>query len=596
LVLLACLALLLGGEGLLTFFLSRTVERDVVETLGSALEASDGAVERALALAWVQALTQELVTETYHRARQGVVPIPSGELEAPSAELRSGLDRLERSLALQGGPRADLGATELEQSLRREYDRLRSQTDRLLILSPIDPERAHQVLDHEIEPQVRERLGPLIENRRNVTEMDLRDRARGIADKSRTSARLVIAINLSSLLIGLGVVLSLLRSTGQKVEQLVEAAVAVGQGRLDTRVGFAARDDLGFLANTFNQMAEDLARTTVSRSHLQNLLESIPDALLILDEDFEVTRANQAARDLTGYGESTFHGKTLSSLCSTSSLGEITQTGLAPGQRVAIDTTLQTRYGLEIDVTLSISALDGQTTAADRYICIAHDISERKRSEARLRTLLADKDTLLREVHHRVKNNLQVVSSLLDLQSGSQASPALRLLLGESRNRIRCMALIHDQLCRTVTSGQVDMRLYLHELTHALAWSRGEASRIAIELVVNELALGLDQAVAVGLIVNELVSNALEHAFQDAGSGQILIRLQYPPEIGRCLLEVRDDGSGFQPTARPESSLGLTLVEALVRQLDGTFEISGSAGTTIRVTFPPSSEDSTHAG
>ncbi|MDX1996245.1 MAG: sensor histidine kinase, partial [Thermoanaerobaculia bacterium] len=196
-----------------------------------------------------------------------------------------------------------------------------------------------------------------------------------------------------------------------------------------------------------------------------------------------------------------------------------------------------------------------------------------------------------------VKNNLQVVSSLLDLQSASQTSPELRLLLGESRNRIRCMALIHDQLCRTVTSGLVNLRSYLGELTRALAWSRGETSeRIAIEAEVAEVTLGLDQAVATGLIVNELVSNSLKHAFGPAAPGRIVLRL-WPTEAGDALiLEVADDGCGFPSGAeRTDGSLGLTLVEALVRQLRGTLTIDGTRGTTTRITFPPSPEVSAHA-
>ncbi|MDX1999791.1 MAG: PAS domain-containing protein, partial [Thermoanaerobaculia bacterium] len=396
---LACLALVLATEAVLTFQLNRAVERDVVETLGNALVASDGAVERALALAWVQAQTQELVTESYRRAYLGSAPSQDDDLNVASAGLTRGFDRLEASLAIQGVGEPVNDADTLQRDLRREFEALRGLTDHLLALAPLRPEEAHAHLDERIEPQVNHRLGPLIENRRLETERVLRERARRIAHRTQSSARLVIVINLITILLALGVVLSLLRSTGKRVEQLVEAAAAVGQGRLDTRIAITSHDDLGFLASTINQMAEDLARTTVSRSDLHNILESMPDALLILNAQLEVTRANEAALELLGYEPTELHGRAFPQLVSAAALAGPAMADLPPGQRLVTEAHLSSRDERETVAMVSVSALRTPSGSPDRYVCVAHDITERMKAEVRLRTLLADKDTLLRELH-----------------------------------------------------------------------------------------------------------------------------------------------------------------------------------------------------
>ena len=192
-------------------------------------------------------------------------------------------------------------------------------------------------------------------------------------------------------------------------------------------------------------------------------------------------------------------------------------------------------------------------------------------SDRHLRQSLAEKESLLKEIHHRVKNNLQVVSSLLYLQEAHLSDPKSIEMLRQSQNRIRSMALIHEQLYGTADLARIDFGRYVNELATNLMDAYGvDPAHIRLTVRTDTIALPVDVAVPCGLIVNELVSNAFKHAFLpgEGGSVEIVIRAMDP---GRMTIVVADDGIGFaRPATQSESeSLGLRLTETLIAQLGG---------------------------
>ncbi len=205
-----------------------------------------------------------------------------------------------------------------------------------------------------------------------------------------------------------------------------------------------------------------------------------------------------------------------------------------------------------------------------------------------LRRSLSEKELLLREVHHRVKNNLQVISSLLDLQASSTSDSRSLEGFQESQDRIRSMFLIHEQLYRAPDLEAIHMRSYLELLAGNLSRSHLERSeRIGLRVEVEDLSLDLDRALSCGLIVNELVTNAFKHAFPEDARGEIRVLCRRAP-AGRILLEVSDDGRGLEgaPGREAAHSLGMSLVEALTRQLRGRLERNGQSGASFRIEFP----------
>jgi PAS domain S-box-containing protein len=215
------------------------------------------------------------------------------------------------------------------------------------------------------------------------------------------------------------------------------------------------------------------------------------------------------------------------------------------------------------------------------------DITERKVAEEQIRRSLAEKEVLLREVHHRVKNNLNIISSLLSLQSSAILSPDQALAaFTNSRNRIMAMALVHEELYLSKDYASVDMGQYLGRLTGRLLKDREPSGGIVASAEAEGLFLGVDIALPCGLILNELISNALRHAFPE-GKGEIRILARESIE-GRVELSVSDDGIGIPEgrEAGEAGTLGLTLVGLLVEQLGGTMEIRRSGGTSFAIRFP----------
>lgn len=202
---------------------------------------------------------------------------------------------------------------------------------------------------------------------------------------------------------------------------------------------------------------------------------------------------------------------------------------------------------------------------------------------------LHERESLLKEIHHRVKNNLQIISSLLSLQSKSLHDTDAQGAISESRNRVKSMALIHEQLYQEDTISGVDMKDYLQRLVNSLTSSYGlDTDRVEIKIVADNILLDVDSAIPLGLIINELVSNSMKYAFPEKKSGTILVSLHNMMDELR--LTVKDDGVGMDPTKKSNHSFGLSMVNSLMRKLKAEMNIVsdvampfGRQGTSVEL-------------
>lgn len=224
----------------------------------------------------------------------------------------------------------------------------------------------------------------------------------------------------------------------------------------------------------------------------------------------------------------------------------------------------------------------------DGIAITSQDVSARKWAEESMKASLHEKETLLKEIHHRVKNNLQIVSTLLDLQSGHTADPQALAMFQESRGRVKSMALIHERLYRSQDIARVDFSDYVRRLADDL-YHTYKISSHEIELVleIDFLQLSIDLAIPCGLLLNELMSNCFKHAFADVVGARLRIAL-FLDSAATNVLIVSDNGAGFPADTdfRNTTSFGLQLVNTLVDQLDGTIELTSDQGTTFTVRFP----------
>jgi PAS domain S-box-containing protein len=215
------------------------------------------------------------------------------------------------------------------------------------------------------------------------------------------------------------------------------------------------------------------------------------------------------------------------------------------------------------------------------------DVTGQRQQDERNEMTICEKETLLKEIHHRVKNNMQIISSMLHLQESSVKDPFDQGLFQESQNRIRTMALIHEQLYRSQNLAEIDFGEYLRKLAFTMRSAyMGEDSRCALELEVKNASVDINKAIPAGLLVHEMLSNSFKHAFPGGRSGVVRIAFAADP-AGICLLSVSDDGIGFPGALEVTTgeTLGFRLITLLADQLEGALAVDRTNGTTFTVRF-----------
>jgi PAS domain S-box-containing protein len=217
------------------------------------------------------------------------------------------------------------------------------------------------------------------------------------------------------------------------------------------------------------------------------------------------------------------------------------------------------------------------------FVVMVTDISKRKELEASLATTAREREVLLQEIHHRVKNNLQMISSLINMQVRNLEDPASIVALRECQNRVLAISLIHQQLYQAGDYARIPFSEYARTVVTSIFHAYDVQSNVALDLDIADIRLSVDKAIPCGLILNELITNALKHAFPDRRRGTLWVVMRGEPE-GMVAMCVRDNGIGM-PMVRTSTSLGMQLVRSLTEQLEGTLEQQDNGGTTFTIRF-----------
>jgi PAS domain S-box-containing protein len=340
-------------------------------------------------------------------------------------------------------------------------------------------------------------------------------------------------------------------------------------------------------------VVSDITARKEAERKLRALVENMPDFVSRFDDRARLIYVNPAVTQAFGTPESAILGKTLldPSLPAHGPRDAILHEAVlqalregVPNTREAVwptasgDRHFEVRHFPEHDESRRVVSVLG----------VAHDVTARRRAEEGLRASLREKEVLLREVHHRVKNNLQLITSLLALQASQVQDPAVAGALTESQNRVRAMALVHENLYRSSDLGTIRLAGHVEAICAYLYRSYGvDPNRVALDLRIGDVALDLDRSMRCGLIINELVSNAIKHAFSAGRSGRIVVQLATEPP-DECVLRVQDDGAGRPPKLDPRETgtLGLQLVGDLIEHLGGTLTVAREAGMSFTIRFP----------
>ena len=321
-------------------------------------------------------------------------------------------------------------------------------------------------------------------------------------------------------------------------------------------------------------------------------LEAAPDAIVMVDRDGRIVAVNALTEAMFGYTREELQHLPVETLvpqrfrvAHERERDAYVRTPHTRPMGLGRDLWGRRKSGDEFPVQISLSPIE--TDDGKLVTSIIRDVSEQRRAEELIRASLREKEAMLKEIHHRVKNNLQITSSLLRLQTSAIDDPVVREMFEETQARIRSMALVHEKLYQSTNLSEIDLGDYIRDLGALLLQSSAVNDRITILVTGKPVLQSIETAVPCGLIVNELLSNALKHAFPNGRHG--LIHVQLDGNGSSRTIRVLDDGVGMPSPIDVESAetLGLRLVRALAQQIDGSVAVEPRAnGSAFLFTFP----------
>lgn len=590
--------LFLGGIGLTASYLNNAVKDQVTFESDKAIQEVTLAGELGLQLFKSLTRTQYLLEDSYRESLSMDYSRSNRTKEVQIAEIEKSLGQFEQSLDqlrslirsepknIFNHPTDTSEVLGLLQNLEKKYKNYSALLTQFQNISNENYQDRKEFFTVTIEPYFRSNLLPEIDQLRNHIQQTHRQQIAGLNSQlNKISYILAIATGIA-LIVAIVISLFIYRSIANPISKIADAAQSVGQGNLENRIDYDSNDELGQLSSTFDQMAENLSKTTVSRDYVDSIIEAMADLLFVTDEDFRITRVNSAVSDVLGISEDDLLDKSIDTLFNDlpddifthkNTIGNKTYTGELSVENENI-----------IPVSISKGKISGKEKTVEGYVFVASDITSEKEARQKISESLREKEVLLAEIHHRVKNNLAVISGLLQMQMWESDNKNAKSALQQSHLRVQSIALVHEKLYQSETLSYIQFDRYLQDLLQTIAdIYKKDESDIDIYSNLDALILNVNQAIPCALLINELVINAFKYAFKDNNEGTISIDVEKDEQ--QVLVKVSDNGRGFDEVNElsKDPSLGLELVDTLVRQLSGELNLYSSGGAHIEVRFTP---------
>lgn len=324
----------------------------------------------------------------------------------------------------------------------------------------------------------------------------------------------------------------------------------------------------------------------IQKAYFENLFQQSPDAIAILDNNDKVININNAFTELFGYTLRESRGRPINSLIVPDELkkeGLEATISVASGQNISLETVRKTKSGKLIHVSIIGKPILMENNQLAVY-GIYRDITQQKKSEEKIARDLKEKEILLKEIHHRVKNNMQIISSLLNMQIRYIKNEADKEIFRENQNRIKSMALIHERLYKSDDLTHIGFEEYIRKVvSYLLASYESGPKNIDFIFDIEDVEIPINQATPLGLIVNEIISNSIKYAFKDTSKPIILISLH--KKDSRFEMIIRDNGCGWVPSKKPEQSktMGIHLIKTLTAQLHGNLDMESDQGLAYTI-------------
>lgn len=402
----------------------------------------------------------------------------------------------------------------------------------------------------------------------------------------------------SILLIGLIFIVTILysldRNVLQRLDLLISEILDIGKrGDLKRHVTISGEDELTDLATSINSSLLALHKSEKSleesEKKYRSIFENTGTAMIIIEEDTTISLVNRTFERFLNLGKDEIEGEIRwIDIIVPADKDRVRGYHIIREDSNISQGIIPKTYEVMVNVgddTRDFFATYDRIPGTKRSLISLIDITDRKRAEGLLKDSLREKELLLREIHHRVKNSLQIISSLLSLQASEVDDEYIVERYRESENRIHTIALIHESLYQSTDISSVNFKNYVDILMEDMMHSYQASHRIKTALNLGDYNLNIETAIPVGLIINELVSNALKHAFKYDEEGEINLSLDKNGDF--YCLTIRDDGAGLPDDVDIDNpgSLGLQLVTALVSQLEGKIEVVRDGGTMFKIGF-----------
>lgn len=385
------------------------------------------------------------------------------------------------------------------------------------------------------------------------------------------------------LILGVYIAFSLYRSIIQPLQKLTESAKIFGEGKMTERVELKSEDEFSQVAKAFNKMAENLEQQTISVTYLDNVLESIGEGIFVSDENGVLKRLNDSGAKMLELDKSEVIGKPMDSFFKLVEPENHSKENRAQEYRL-----VSSKENL-IPIIFSAANLYDNNEKKGKVLVVTN-ISELKSVENELRKSLEEKGVMLAEIHHRVKNNLAVISGLLQLQVMQSNNDEINKALMDSQLRVQSIALIHEKLYGSDSLAYIKYDKYIEDLLDTIKETyTNQLKEIKISTKIDDISLNINQAIPCSLLINEVLINAYKHAFTDQDKGEIFIEISSVKK--NVQVSISDNGKGIESNIkdeRDEGSLGFTLIKTLTAQLDGTSEFKNRGlekGAMFQLTF-----------
>lgn len=589
-----CISILIATVGVVSHWYSNSVQNQLlssnIETTKLVQITAD--IERDLYQSLVYLIAIKDADRRFENSTtidEPTIGMLSNSFEKQIIDLSSSLDRVKK-LIIEAAHNETFRETErLDESLTF-YTNL--STDWLMLIDE-DVEEANALFNTSISPYFRNRVIPDISNLRSQA-IEKQNQENELLTNQLEQANYVIAIvSIICVLLSVFIAFYVYRSIAKPLKELNKGARKIGEGNLEEQIQISSKDELGELATSFNTMASNLQKRTLARDYLDNIIETIRETLIVTDKEGIIVGVNKAGLEMLHYTKQEIIGMAVKDFFDLENMSKEYEANNKNGG--VFEFCLLTKRKKRIPVLFSEAELINGSKEMVGKVYVATDITERKESDEQVKKSLKEKEVLLSEIHHRVKNNLAVISGILQLQAYETENEQVTKALTESQARIQSISLVHEMLYHSDTLSFIDYRTYVNDLIQAITSMHiNEGKNITVNSNVDAISLDINQAIPCSLLLNEILVNSFKHAFKGKDEGEITVEMR--EKNGLIELNIEDNGVGIESEDVSNSkSLGKTLISTLVSQLKGEYKFGKNqkgVGTQINITFQKGKSES----